>query len=450
MIVAEFSRFLFGSLYQAVLLLSIPLAFDVGGEDCGISYTLLLIIWYASVATIRIVLRSTRLHALGSAMYYLSILVLPSLLLLHLSFFPQMIENPTYQSIMYPWKMTLVYATGPFALLEGFCTIVTIQVISRLARNLARRSDVVSIWQLCIASLLISLDLFFLTRIYTMPSVVGALTATLIGAAITVCISLSIYGIWTKKSNATETSLLFSYIVYVIYLTFTDFQASDAPLSLFPFGNQSKETADGAGSVAGLLPTAPSLASMLSQVGLGGSQPSPARQGQHLFDQNLPPLPLMLIDSYTGFMTTLAEVAPTGLRTLSQFVLVLLSTITPSVVVSLVVRLAAFFLALRIIPYIRDPSHRRPRWRYNPVMFLIYSYSPCIVIAVYTHLLLQHFGGIVHVPKNTEAAPFSTVFSTWNIWYNSRLSWQFWGWINVFTTLTVYGLELVHGNNDFE
>ncbi|PRT54084.1 Protein ICE2 [Wickerhamiella sorbophila] len=447
MTVAEITRFLYGTLYQGVLLLSIPLAFDVGGEDCGISYTLLLIIWYASMATIRIVLRGTRLHTLGSAMYYLSILVLPSLLLLHMSFFPQLIENPLYQKVMYPWKMTLVYATGPFALLEGFCTIVTIQVISRLARNLARRSDVVSIWQLCIASLLISLDLFFLARIYTMPSVVGALTATLIGAAITVCISLSVYGIWTKKSNATETSLLFSYIVYVIYLTFTDFQASDAPLSLFPFGNQAKE---GATQSNTLFSSAPTLAVIFSQVGLKLGNSVPPRQGQHLFDQDLPPLPLHLINSYTGFMTTLAELAPTGLRTLSQFVLVLLSTITPSVVVSLVVRLAAFFLALRIIPYIRDPSHQRPRWRYNPVMFLIYSYSPCIVIAVYTHLLVQHFGGIVHVAKNTEAAPFSAVFSTWNIWYNSRLSWQFWGWINVFTTLTVYGLELIHGNNDFE
>lgn len=444
---AEVTRIAYGSVYQAVLLLAIPLAFDVGGEGCGVSFTMLLTIWYAMVATVRIVLRGTRLRALGSSLYYLSILVLPSLLLLHLSYYPHMIENPIYQKLVNPWKMLLVYATGPFALLEGFCTLVTIQVVSRLARNLGRRSDVVSIWQLFFASVLISLDLFFLARIYTMPSVVGALTATLIGVAITACVSLSIYGIMTKKSNATEISLLFSYIVYVIYLTFTDFQSSDAPLSLFPF---SSDAVTPVCEPAGLFPSPPSIASMLSQIGLGGSQPAPVRQSQHLFDQNLPALPPVLIDSYTGFMTAVAELTPTALRTLFEFVQVLVSTITPSVVVSLVVRLAAFFLALRIIPYIRDPNHQRPRWRYNPVMFLIYSYSPCIVIAVYTHLLLQHFGGIVHVPKNAETMPFSAVFSTWNVWYNSRLSWQFWGWVNVFTTLTIYGLELLHGNNDFE
>ncbi|GME96900.1 unnamed protein product [[Candida] boidinii] len=77
---------------------------------------------------------------------------------------------------------------------------------------------------------------------------------------------------------------------------------------------------------------------------------------------------------------------------------------------------------------------------------LIYLYSPCIIIAVYTNLMIQY---------NDE---LDTQNHFWN-WLNYKFfnltnintindstyvqSWQFWNWVNIFTVLFLYFLELI-------
>ena len=246
-----------------------------------------------------------------------------------------------------------------------------------------------------------------------------------------------------------------------------------------------------------------------------------------------------------------------------------MSTVTPSVFVSLFYRLAVFFAATRIVPIVHNVSQSRrnsisvsepaepviasPRKyeksrdyaldeddededlitgeeeedddqitmvndkpasaspssastlangageqlvgsKTRAIQVLIYSYAPCILIAIYTHLLIQHLS-LFHLASSVSATdgPFnttSTVASTgtfasfnttntnifggnssnsisingsvyasyesllstlataqqnWWVVVSIRDSWQFWCWVNMFSTLFLYTLELVYG-----
>lgn len=80
---------------------------------------------------------------------------------------------------------------------------------------------------------------------------------------------------------------------------------------------------------------------------------------------------------------------------------------------------------------------KRDNWKNNTIMKLIYAYSPCIIIAVYTHLMLRYSGDLG---------------DNWKInWWND-LEFvihpiEFWNWVNMGITLVLYGLEL-SGNRD--
>ncbi|KAH3901274.1 uncharacterized protein SCODWIG_02624 [Saccharomycodes ludwigii] len=77
------------------------------------------------------------------------------------------------------------------------------------------------------------------------------------------------------------------------------------------------------------------------------------------------------------------------------------------------------------------------------IMNLIYWYSPCILIAMYTHLIIQY-------SKNTD---IDKTFCIWGCFgANTSLqnksdkiiidSWAFWNWCNIFCSLLLYALEL--------
>lgn len=65
------------------------------------------------------------------------------------------------------------------------------------------------------------------------------------------------------------------------------------------------------------------------------------------------------------------------------------ATITPSVVVSLAYRLFVFYAATRIIPAVRDDNSASVMGG-EAMSRLLDWYSPCILVSVYTHLLMQH------------------------------------------------------------
>ena len=406
------------------ILLAIPLAFDVGGESCGLSFTFLLSVFYFVLCTNRWLFRRTKLYPFTSILYYFQFIIIPSLLLVHLS---QCQNDSWVQRAMIPWTTTLKYATGLFSLLEGFCTLMVIQSFGRACSKRMQKSDPMFFSIIVLASVVLTLDFYLLMRIYLLPDIVGVTTATLIGSALTISVGIGVFGIWSCKGNVVESTLLFSYVVYEIYLTLTDFQTSSSPS---PLEKVEPSLWD-------------SLFASSSNVEPDFSWPP------HLLKDAQ--LPTVIIESYTEFMTTVAELTPTGIKTLIDFFQAAMFAITPSVCVSLIIRVTSYFFALRLVPYI---NHQTPRSTPLPekrkgdnLVMIVYSYSPILIIAVYTHLLLQHFGHIVHVAPD---APSVLPFDITKIWSNSRQAWQFWGWANVFCVLGVYGIELAIGPSDIQ
>jgi hypothetical protein len=60
---------------------------------------------------------------------------------------------------------------------------------------------------------------------------------------------------------------------------------------------------------------------------------------------------------------------------------------------------------------------------------------------------MQHFA-MFDVVDHVQLSQFDLrSFASAVVWANTRESWQFWGWINMITTLTIYALELGHGTD---
>lgn len=117
-------------------------------------------------------------------------------------------------------------------------------------------------------------------------------------------------------------------------------------------------------------------------------------------------------------------------------------TITPSVLISLAYRVCALYAAARIIPAVRDSGARAlsedPTLDDNDgvgqvVAFLSY-FSPSILIAVYTSLLMQHFSTV------STGLPGE--------WWTSQggdAGSNIWRWLNLASTMALYALELYLG-----
>lgn len=521
--------------------------------------------FYLVLSTLRILSKNTKFRFISSSLYHLQQIIIPSLLILHLSVFSPPTSTysslgsdplspthtftgsedsnviapiPSSQQFQYevvqlwlrtiePWRWFVKNATPLFTTLEGFCTLLVLQTLGRLTSWLARtKSDSWIIVQLLASSCTISSSLYFLYRIYTFPVTISLVSATLIGVVLTIAAIISLYGIVSGRGNMVESSLLFAYIVYCLYFTFTDFQSSFSASTFLYFFSSS---------------TRP----------------------------DIPPLPPIIIDGYTNLVSTVAALVPTSFKTVFQFLHGAVSTVTPSVFVSLSYRLTVFFAATRIVPAVQEASYSRrnsvvnltidtsdaksplSRARYealdqddrdydedlitgedddqttvgqddvftssssissaatltpSPIpqpahsktqtfQSLILSCAPCILIAVYTHLLIQHLSlfNTINATGNDSAAsltasPYSASASastipnsayansfqspqfntspeassieslhnattaavwTWSQgWANPRDSWQFWGWVNMFSTLFLYSLELIYGGNN--
>lgn len=456
----------------------------------------------------------------------------------------QQIQSESLQlwlAIIEPWRWFVKNATPLFTTLEGFCTLLVLQTLGRLSSWLVRtKSDSWMIVQLLASSCTISTSLYFLYRIYTFPVTISLVSASLIGVVLTIAAFIALYGIISGRGNTVESSLLFAYIVYCLYFTFTDFQSSFSASSFLYFFSS-------------------------------GTRP------------DIPPLPPLIVDGYTNLASTVAGQVPAGFKTVFQFLQGAVSTVTPSVFVSLSYRLTVFFAATRIVPAVHQASHSRrnsassisaldfaqvkskfdinnedaldeddrdldedlidgdddddatiahddspllkylntesesssaatvtssplpqhPLSKTHAIQTLILSYAPCILIAVYTHLLIQHLSlfntintssgsgpasssiassltpsasSSIDVSSSTYASSYqatqfnvtvestleqplelqnlttsiaATAIWTWSQgWASPRDSWQFWGWVNMFSTLFLYALELIYGKKN--
>ena len=422
-------RFISSSLFLFAIVFTIPLAFDVGGRTCGLAFSLSLATYYFLLSLLRLATPedSTWRRAGVRFLSGLQTLVIPTLLIWSLNKFSVeggsdanwvsrafynatkplqaapsvkewvfgkegLLENATVGG----WDKMLRYSTPVFQLVEGFCSLLVIQACGQVTRYLVNGEggDGWMIGLLVLSASIISSSVYFLWRITTFQGL-DSQDAILIGIAITCAFFLCAWGIGSGRGNVVESSLLFAYITLCIYQIFTDYQPSSTSSANAP-------------------------------------QPSV---------NDFPPLPPILMASYTTLTQALATL-PLTLHSAFGFMVAAVRTITPSVIISLAYRLMVFYSAARIIPAVRESGARAlsesPSLEdsdgVSSLMTVISYFSPSILIAVYTSLLMQHF-----------ASASADHPGEWWTSQGGEGGGNAWRWANLAGTMALYAVELYIG-----
>ncbi|KAK5104856.1 hypothetical protein LTR62_002773 [Meristemomyces frigidus] len=436
-------RFLGSALFLFSIVFTVPLAFDVGGRTCGLAFSLSLAAYYFVLSCLRLITpsQSRWRKALVTTYAALQPLVIPALLIWSLNKFSvdspdatnwmsrafynatkPLQTSPTLKQWVFgreglleyltigAWDRLLRYSTPVFQLSEGFCSLLVIQAAGQVTRYLVNNGDGGDAWMiglLLFSSGTISTSVYFIWRITTFPAL-DSQDAILIGIAITCAFFLCAWGIGSGRGNVVESSLLFAYITLCIYQIFTDYQPSRS--------SHSASVVEAAGATG------------------VGSQSA-----------EFPPLPPILMASYTTLLQALSTL-PTTLHQAFGFMLAALATVTPSVIISLIYRLIVLYASARIIPAVResgaralstDPdnfSDNAGTENVNTLMGVLSTFSPSILIAVYTSLLMQHFASAsTDHPKE---------------WWTSQGGeggGNVWRWANLGFTMVLYAVELYLG-----
>lgn len=232
---------------------------------------------------------------------------------------------------------------------------------------------------------------------------IGNVDATLIGVTITCAVFLCAWGIGSGRGNPVESSLLFAYVVLCIYQIFTDYMPSP-------------EAAARAAEAAANSPAA------------------------------FPPLPPIIMASYTTLVKMLSSL-PDTINSGFTFLHAAFQTITPSVLISLAYRIFVFYAATRIIPAVRESGARalsqEPSLEDSDgagkILGLLSWFSPSILVAVYTSLLMQHF--------STQGGEMS---HQWWMLQGGNAGGNVWRWSNVAATMALYAIELWLGKEDID
>lgn len=433
-------RALSSTLFLALIILFIPLTFDIGGRDAGLAYSLALSSFYFVLSLFRITtpeesrIRASLINLARVAQW----LIIPGLSIWALGKFSfdgetgttwvertfnlrkELVnENTNLWNWLFgqggvaesfaigSWHKILRWSSPVFQLLEGFCSLLVIQATGQMTKWLVNKSDRSDAWMLTLivsAAATTSSSVYFLWRVLQFPDV-DHLDSTLIGVAIASAIFLCAYGVVSGRGTAVESSLLFAYIVLCIYQIFTDYKPNDS---------------DSAAS----------------------APPAPA----------FPPFPSIIVSSYSAIMQALSAL-PGGIFDTLQFTAAAFKAVTPSVLVSLGYRLFVFYASTRIIPAINESGVRglsvepslEDTHAGNQFLAFLSWFSPSILIAVYTSLLMQHFATTMggYAPGLTE-----TLSSWWSGHGAPVMDGNVWKWVNLVGTMGLYAFELWLGDED--
>jgi hypothetical protein len=254
---------------------------------------------------------------------------------------------------------------------------------------------------LVLSASIISSSVYFLWRVLQFPEI-SNVDAALIGVSITCAVILCAWGIGSGRGNPVESSLLFAYVVLCIYQIFTDYQPS------YPVEQSS----------------------------------SPSQTG------DLPPLPPIIMASYSTLMHALSSL-PSIIHAAFNVITAVFSAVTPSVLISLAYRIFVLYASTRIIPAVRESGARALSQEASlddtdgagQLLGFLSYFSPSILIAVYTSLLMQHFA--------TTSQAMGGSGQWWSI--QGGGGGNLWRWINLACTLALYAVELWLGeNNDLD
>jgi hypothetical protein len=442
-----FFRILSSAIFLLSIILSIPIAFDVGGRQCGLAYSVSLFGLYIFYSAVKLTTpEGSRIRwGIMQVMSVAQWVLLPGLLIWSMNRFAVDANNSgdwvarTFDRkrahdssvkewifgsggllemlTIGAWDKVLRYSTPFFQLAEGFCSLLVIQAAGQITRWLVNRgrSDT---WVVCfspsysgtllnlpqigllvVSASIISSSVYFLWRITNFPQI-SNVDASLIGATITCAVFLCAWGIGSGRGNPVESSLLFAYVVLCIYQIFTDY-----------------------------LPAT------------GTEPPPPPAQ------PDFPPFPPIIMASYSTILYVLSTL-PSAVHSGFTFFYAAFQTITPSVIISLAYRIFVFYAATRIIPAVRESGARalsqEPSLQDSDgagkILGLLSWFSPSILIAVYTSLLMQHFSTTSGEANGRE----------WWAMQGGDAGGNVWRWINVAATMALYALELYLGKEDVD
>lgn len=434
-----FFRALSAILFLTLIIVLIPLTFDVGGRDAGLAFSLTISTYYFILSLLRISTPpgSNFRRPIVNILRASQLLILPILCIWALGRFSVDADNSSgwvertfrtskdffkpnanlWQSIvgreglienvtLGSWDITLRWSSPIFQLLEGFCSLLVIQAIGQFSRWLVNRSEWSDAWLLTLlvtSAGVVSSSVYFLWRVLQFPDI-SNLDSTLIGVAIASAIFLCGYGVVSGRGTATESSLLFAYIVLCIYQIFTDYKPN--------------------------IPT----------------------EGMATAAPDFPPFPPIIMSSYTALMDVLSNL-PGVLVNSFDFVAATFKAVTASVLISLGYRLFVFYASTRIIPAINESGARALSMEPsledsnagNQFLAFLSWFSPSILIAVYTSLLMQHFATTMggYAPGLTE-----TIGAWWSGDGQPGVNGNLWKWVNLVGTMTLYAIELWLGKED--
>lgn len=169
-------RVLSSAIFLAVIVVSIPLAFDVGGRTCGLAFSLSLATFYFLFSLLKLTtperswVRSALIVLIRSTQW----LIVPSLLIWSLNRFSIDTDNDSgwvertfsgkraqdtsvHDWIFGPdglietltigsWDKLLRWSTPVFQLVEGFCSLLVIQAAGQITRWLVNRGGRSDSW----------------------------------------------------------------------------------------------------------------------------------------------------------------------------------------------------------------------------------------------------------------------------------------------------------------
>ena len=149
--------------------------------------------------------------------------------------------------------------------------------------------------------------------------------------------------------------------------------------------------------------------------------------------------------SYTTLMHALSAL-PSIIHATFNIITAAFSAVAPSVLISLAYRLFVFYASTRIIPAVRESGARALSQEASlddsdgagQLLGLLSWFSPSILVAVYTSLLMQHF-----------ASTSQAIGGNGEGWSNQgSLRGNFWRWTNLACTMGLYAIELWLGKED--
>lgn len=216
----------------------------------------------------------------------------------------------------------------------------------------------------------------------------------------TSAVFLGAYGIGSGRGNPVESSLLFAYVVLCVYQIFTDYMPSDAAAAAAAAAETEAQASE------------------------------------------FPPLPPIIMASYSTLLYFIGTL-PIAVINALALLYAALQTITPSVIISLTYRIIVFYCATRIIPSVRESGAQAlidemtdgdVQDGASKLLGFLSWFSPSILIAVYTSLLLQHF-------------TTSVGEDGWTL-RGGDVGGSMWRWLNVVGTMTLYAIELYLGSEE--